>query len=282
MVPAAALLCLLLAGGCRDQRDVFDGGDSWPVALGAPALSARKVRQLDNDGFIVGYDRARRRAAWVVYRAAAVNDYQRMPRPQFAADPRLEHAPALSAYNGPAYDRGHLAPNYAMSQLYGAQAQRESFYYSNVVPQRPRLNQLLWQRLEELEIDAIAPGVDPLWVMLGPIAADNASVPAAFFRIWIARTRQGGWVSLAFIVPQRVRGDERLSDFVVSIDAVESATGLDFFSGLDRVTQQALETEPAPLTTFGFAQHACTPARYAKRWQDRNGTRLRFGRCATH
>lgn len=276
----AALLCLLLAGGCRQQRAVFEGGDIWPAALGAPALTTRDIRQLDNEGFIVGYDRQRRRPAWVVYRATAVDDYHRMPRPKFASDPRLHEPSALSAYAGPEYDRGHLAPNYAMSQLYGARAQRESFYYSNVAPQRPRLNQLLWQRLEELETDAIAPRVGELWVMVGPIAADNIDVPTAFFRIWLARTPQGGWQSLAFIVPQEVRGDERLSDFVVGIDRIEAATGLDFFSGLDRSTQQALEADPAPLATFGFREHACAPARYASRWQGRNGLRLLFDRCA--
>lgn len=254
----------------------------WPGELGAPAVGTRDIRRLDNDGFIIGYDVARRRPAWVVYGVTEVADYRHLPRPRFVADPRLDHAPALSIYAGPDYDRGHLAPNYAMSQLYGQRAQRQSFYYSNVTPQRPRLNQLLWQRLEELEVDAIAPQVDRLWVMLGPVAADNVGVPTAFFRIWIARTSQGGWRSLAFMVPQTVRGDERLSDFVVAIDRIEAATGLDVFSGLDRSTQQQLEAEPAPLATFSFGKHACAPARYARRWQGRNGQGLRFDRCAMH
>lgn len=268
--------------GCRDAPASVDDNALWPAALGAPAAAVQSIERLHNHGFLVGYDPARRRAAWVAYGVSPVTAYQAMPRPEFIPDPRLAAAPALSPYAGPDYDRGHLAPNYAISQLYGRQGQRESFYYSNVAPQRARLNQLLWQRLEEVEVDAIAPRVDRLWVIVGPVAADAAAVPSAFFRIWAAQTPDHGWQSLAFLLPQRVRGDERLGDYVVSIDRVEAATGLDFFSGLDPAREQELERAPAPLSTFDFVRSACMPARYAARWQGRDGVQLQFDRCGAN
>jgi hypothetical protein len=36
---------------------------------------------------------------------------------------------------------------------YGPKAQLETFLMSNVVPQRPNLNQKMWEQLEEIEID---------------------------------------------------------------------------------------------------------------------------------
>lgn len=277
-VPVVLLLTAVFATPCDARQSPTT--EHWPATLGAPVTDTRNIRRLDNNGFTIGYDTARQRAAWVGYAVTPVSDYRSMPRPPFVPDPRLTEAPDLSLYAGPDYDRGHLAPNYAIGQLYGVQAQQESFYYSNIAPQRPRFNQLVWQRLEELEIDAVAAKIGRLWVMLGPIAADNNDMPSAFYRIWIARTATGSWQSLAFVVPQAVRGDERLSDFVVSIDRIEAATGLDFFSGLDPRAERKLEALPAPASTFGFAGQACAPARYARRWQGRDGIRLRFDRCA--
>ncbi|MES1927697.1 DNA/RNA non-specific endonuclease [Salinisphaera dokdonensis CL-ES53] len=232
-----------------------------------------------NDGFAIGYDSVREQAAWVAYRLRPIGPYRSMPRPSFISDPRLPRRDPTPVYTGPDYDRGHLAPNYAMSQVYGTRAQRQSFYYTNVAPQRPRLNQLVWQRFEEIEIDDIARDESPLWVMLGPIAADSSSVPQAFFRIWLARTASGEWEAAAFVVPQSVRGDEPLSRFVVSIDRIEALTGLDFLPRLDMTRQAALESEPAPARRFRLATLACEPARYAPRWQGRDGIRLDFERC---
>lgn len=234
---------------------------------------------LRNPGFVVGLDRSRGRAAWVAYRLTAVTDYTLMPRPPFRPDPRVDDPAPRRIYWGPQYDRGHLAPNYAMAQLYGADAQRASFYFSNIMPQRQRLNQLLWQRLEEIEIDHLAPELGTLWVLVGPIYAQaQADVPSAFFRIWLARSN-GTWQAMALRVPQSVRGDERLSRFLVSVDAVERATGLDFFPALAPRREQSIEARPAPARRWGFAALACMPARYRQDWQGRGGIHLHFDRC---
>jgi endonuclease G len=51
---------------------------------------------------------------------------------------------------------------------------------------------------------------------------------------------------LAFIVPQTIRGNESLSQFVTSIDTIEAQTGLDFFSDLDDVIEDRLEASVEP------------------------------------
>jgi len=281
---AIVLIAIVFMGlGCTEPAS-DDGGD-WPSALGAPLAGERNIRVLQNEGFAAGYDLSRQRAAWVAYRASAVGSFVHMPRPQFQPDPRLGRAPDMRQYAGPEYDRGHLAPNYAISQLYGRGAQRRTFYYSNIVPQRPRLNQLVWQRLEEIEIDDIAPRVGTLWVLVGPVPGAGPSArngpPAAFFRIWLARGEDGSWQALAFRLPQEVRGDEHLDRYRVSIDALEAATGLNFFARLDDVAEKRIEARPASPETFGFAEWACQPARYGRRWQGRDDIRLRYDRCGT-
>lgn len=268
--------CLLAA--CAASFGAGDG--DWPAAAGAPVAEGRDLRRLVNDGFTIGYDQARRRAAWVAYRVTPLAGYRHLSRPDFAPDPRLAATNAdRRRYAGRTYDRGHLAPNYAISQLYGEAAQRETFYYSNIAPQRPRLNQLVWQRLEEIEIDDIAPRVDTLWVVVGPVPGEDGGPPVAFFRLWLAHTAGSGWQAMAFRVPQSVRGDERLDDFIVSVDRIEADTGLDFLAGLGADRQRALEARPASAKLFDFAEFACQPARYGKRWRDRDGIHLRYDRC---
>lgn len=256
----------------------------WPQASGAPVARhvavAPDIHVLTNPGFVVGFDRERGRAAWVAYRVTPVADFSYMRRPQFRPDRRVNHAASRQVYWGPKFDRGHLAPNYAMAQLYGRDAQRAAFYFSNITPQTPRLNQLAWQRLEEIEIDDMAPRLDELWVTVGPIyASKDSKVPVAFYRIWQDRTPSGQWRFMAFRVPQDVRGDERLSRFLVSVDAIEQATGLDFFSGLADAVEASLEAEVANAKRWGFATYACMPARYRDDWQNHGGVHLDFDRC---
>lgn len=269
----------LMAIGCSASTP--DGDGDWPDGLGAPQAAERDIRMLQNEGFTIGYDRARQEAAWVAYRVQSIGRFEHMPRPSFQADPRLDRKPATGKYAGSDFDRGHLAPNYAISQLYGRRAQRETFYYSNVMPQRQRLNQLVWQRLEEIETDHVARRVGTLWVVLGPVPSDRDGPPEAFFRIWLARGANDDWQALAFRVPQRVRGDERLDRFLVSVDRIEAATGLDFFTGLDDAVEDRLETKAAPAETLGFAAWACQPARYGRRWQGRDGIDLDYDRCGS-
>src|SRR5699024_9525303 len=115
------------------------GTVACPPPAGAPQTQAVSgapdVRLLRNPGFVIGYGRHRGRAAWVAYRVTPVTRSHHMRRPKFRPDPRVDHAAPRRVYWGPEYDRGHLAPNYAMAQLYGADAQRASFYFSNVAPQ---------------------------------------------------------------------------------------------------------------------------------------------------
>lgn len=273
-----AVVACVLAMFCASAYTA--GAGAWPDSVGAPRADGASIRVLRNPGFVVGYDPRRGRAAWVAYRVQPVADYTSMPRPEFAADPRLDVVDPNAVFQGPRFDRGHLAPNYAMAQLYGGGAQRASFYYSNIAPQTPRLNQLVWQRLEEIEIDHMAPRLDTLWVIVGPVyARPGSDLPTAYFRVWLDRTPDGRWRAMALRVPQQVRGDERLDRFLVSVDTVEQATGLNLFAELPPGTQGAIEAAPADPDAWGFDEFACMPARYGDRWQGRDGVHLRYDRC---
>ncbi|HUS24416.1 MAG TPA: DNA/RNA non-specific endonuclease, partial [Candidatus Binatia bacterium] len=194
--------------------------------------------------------------------------------PDFSIDERTFMHVRSEDYARSGYDRGHMAPNYLMAKLYGAEAQRASFLMSNVVPQRHRLNVLVWQRLEEAEADLVAPRMGELWVVTGPVFAaqpkslrSGIAVPEAFYRIWLAPPPSGREPrALAFLVPQEVCGTEPLSRYLASVDAIEERTGLDFFPELDAAAQARIE---AGVESDGWELQRWErqPPRYAKEFR---------------
>lgn len=271
--------------GCWGQERGRDAGHALADA-GTPRSSGMAIRVLDNKGFTVGYAPKRRSAIWVRYRARAVHDRGHYERPRFEPDSRVADPVPWHAYADTRYDRGHLAPNYLISRLHGRKAQRQTFLTTNITPQRPRLNQLVWQRLEEIEADRLAPELGALRVTVGPVfgdsdahLADGPAIPVAFYRLWLDRTPDGRLRAMALLVPQSVRGDERLDRFIVSVDRIERETGLDFYPSLPDSVQARLESRAAKPGAWGFAEHACMPARYADDWRGRDGIELRFDRC---
>lgn len=231
---------------------------------------AAGVQVLRNPGFVVGWSDEYRVARWVAFRAASVRGRKLPPRPDgFDPDSRLERPVYSKDYSGSRYDRGHLAPNYLIGKLYGRAGQRATFLMSNVAPQTARLNKLVWQRLEEAEADEVAPAAGGLWVVTGPVFSERPrrlkkgiAIPDAFYRIWMDTRDPGPPEALAFLVPQRVCGEESLADYVVSVDAVEARTGIDFFAGLDDAVEVPLEASVRP-AEFRLADWARRPARYA-------------------
>jgi endonuclease G len=177
---------------------------------------------------------------------------------RFETDWRGINRVSHDSFKKSGYDRGHMAPNYAMSHLYGREGQADSFLMTNITPQKAKLNQQLWQRLEETEIKHFAKVFGKVWVVTGPVFSGTVErlssdwtveIPDAFFKIYITEAAPGKPpMALAFLVPQTVNGHEPLTQFVTSIDNIEMQTGIDFFAGLDDRTEARVEAaiEPQP------------------------------------
>ncbi|APX92082.1 endonuclease [Halomonas sp. 1513] len=237
----------------RDQL-VWMGVPTWESPT--PTSLHRVLR---NDGFLVGWSDLRVNPLWVSYTLHEVEDPRAGPRPNFQRDWRTLWPIAPDSYFGSGYDRGHLAPNYAIAAVHGAEAQAQSFLMSNISPQRPDLNRRLWQRLEEVVIDHFVPRFGVVQVVTGPVFPERfmdnvfnrvglVEIPEAFYKILVVPTEPPR--ALAFIMPQEVAGDEPLGDYLVSIDEVEAQTGLDFFPNLPVAEAQRLESR---VVTDGWA-----------------------------
>ncbi|WP_245832236.1 DNA/RNA non-specific endonuclease [Oceanospirillum sanctuarii] len=210
-------------------------------------------RVLRNEGYMVGYSDLRMNPLWATYWLQPLTPEQKQngyKRPgQFSEDWRTVWRVSHQDYTRSGYDRGHLAPNYAISRLYGKEAQVETFLMTNIVPQKPNLNRKVWQRLEEAAIDHFTEQFSRIAVITGPVFDAQTErldswveVPDAFYKIFVGFDADGQVKSmLAFLMPQNVRGSEPLTKFVVSVDQIEEATGLNFFSELPDGQEVRLE-----------------------------------------
>lgn len=149
------------------------------------------------------------------------------------------------------YDRGHLAPNYAIATRYGATAQRETFLMSNITPQLHALNAGLWQELEQKVATSYPARYAEVWAITGPVFGatpkklrGRVAVPEAFFLIVIDE-HEGKLRTLALIVPQEAPPDAEPERYLTRIDEIQRRTGLDFLSELDDGAEQPVEAQRA-------------------------------------
>lgn len=245
-----------------DSNPDFIASTSDSLVLGGiphATLYPYPITVLENDGFVIGYCDHKKNPIWVSYRVFPVDVARGPPRPsRFSTDDRTFARVKHEDYTHSGYDRGHMAPNYAIATRYGAEAQRQSFSMSNVAPQLPRLNRGLWRQLEERIAKRWSNRYPSLWVFVGPIFTDpdnpdltfeqppqhlssRVAVPIAFYQIIVANNN-GTLETMSFIIPQEIDGSESLETFLTTIEAIEKCTGLNFFHELDRLTEEQLES----------------------------------------
>lgn len=196
--------------------------------------------------YSLSYMEAHEQSEWVFYMLTAemVNGEEERTE-DFREDPLVSTRSAtLADYSGSGYDRGHLAPAKAMS-LNGV-SMSESFYLSNMSPQSASCNRGRWKSLET-QVREWADVYDTLYVAsgaiftdpLGSIGTSGVTVPGAFYKVVLSTYPR--LKMIAFIMPNE-KMEEDVDYYTVSVDDVESSTGVDFFSVLPDAVELDLES----------------------------------------
>jgi endonuclease G, mitochondrial len=220
------------------------------IYAGMPVASV-PLTVLQRIGYVVGYDERRRNPAWVAYRVPPGRTDSTGNRPeQFETDYATQSRTRHEDFTNSGYDRGHMAPNFAIATRYGSQAQQETFLMSNIVPQKPDLNRGVWRELEMAVAgrNGLANRLDGVWVITGAVYGEQRNtlrngieIPNAFYKIIIDEV--GGYPRvLGFIIPQDAPLKAKPESYLVSIDEIEQRTGLDFLSHLDDTLEQRIES----------------------------------------
>lgn len=221
-------------------------------AFGGFPVGRSDVVVLQNEGYVAGYSDALQNPRWVAYRVFETQTTESDARPSsFRVDARTVAKVPHSAYTHSGFDRGHMAPNYAISTRYGRAAQLETFLMSNIVPQPPYINRHIWRELEVRTARRYGQYFGEVWVVTGPVFSANperlasgVAIPRGYYKI-IADELDGQLRVMAFMIPANMKPYSRIRTQLVSIDRLEQLTGLDFFSELPVDVQRQLEAEPA-------------------------------------
>jgi len=187
-------------------------------------------------GFSLVYSEEFEQAAWVAYilRRDQVTGGGEDRTDDFRTDTTILTGSAAPAdYLRSGYDRGHLAP--AADMKWSPAAMSESFLMSNMSPQQPGFNRGVWNRLEA-RVRQWAVENDSILVITGPvlngivtfIGENRVGVPGYYYKI-VADISPPDYKIIAFLLENRSSGAD-LMTFAVSVDSVESVTGLDFFN----------------------------------------------------
>ena len=219
-----------LAQVCADQ------------AYGGKVPSSRKeLIVLCKSRFAIGFNPKTKSAAWVAYSIrpeylAAAG----MPRAfSFKADPALplDIQGTSKDYEGSGYDRGHIVPYEDIND--DEQAARESFYFSNAVPQPYQFNRGIWKSLE-MGVRSVGGGRD-LFVVAGPIFPKypkyltSIPIPDAMFKIIVDPVRK---TSMTYIIPNTSTvKTSQLPTFVTTLAEVTRLTGINPLPTKKRLTQ---------------------------------------------
>ena len=164
----------------------------------------------------------------------------------FKEDPEIPTGSAtLADYRRSGFDRGHLCP--AADMAYSMRTMGDSFYMSNMSPQRPKFNRGVWKDLEA-QVRSFAITEGDVYIVTGPIlpktktvtiGSNKVTVPTHYYKVVYDRTPPEKMIG--FILPND-GSDRPLQDFAVTVDAVEEATGLNFFSTVPQPKQEQLES----------------------------------------
>ena len=235
-------LCFIFSCFCfaGEQTPQYDN-----LSFGIPGKADTII---DRPGYALGYIEYHEQPAWVIYimtKAEATTKAAKRTN-KFRSDPEIPTGSATTGdYRRSGYDRGHLAP--AADMAFSGQTMADSFFMSNMSPQKPAFNRGIWKDLEAL-VRYFAITERKIVVVTGPIlpkektvtiGANKVTVPTHYYKVIFDLTPPRKMIG--FILPNE--GSARpLEDFAVTVDVVEKATGLDFFSALPKAVQERLES----------------------------------------
>ncbi len=213
-------------------------------------LSVRTDKDIDDifiryKAFNVSFNPTYRIPNYVVYELtkSEVEGEQKRAN-SFECDRNVKGCPEPYEYTRSGYDRGHMAP--AADMKWDYDAMHESFYMTNVCPQKHSLNGRGWKSLEEKLRDWVKRD-SALIIVSGPILSRSMktigktgiAIPERFFKAVLAPFATPAR-AIAFIY-KNDGGQKYIEDQVVSVDEVEAATSLDFFYTLPDDIENRIE-----------------------------------------
>lgn len=186
----------------------------------------------------------------------------------YPMDPMLPANQYLSkdCFYGSGFDHGHICPS--ADRLYSAEANKQTFYLTNMQPQYKAFNGSLsdkerhknewspWYRLEsQVRVWANTQNAEMLYVVKGGTIEDDQilpnmlygemRVPKYFFVALLQKYKQS-YRAIGFWMEHKSNYEAKLplGNYAVNIDELERLTGIDFFCNLPDDIENEVEAMP--------------------------------------
>jgi endonuclease G len=238
------LLSLLFWALGLSSGQLYSQPDVWCL----PSRECAADITLKHKGYVVSYDPGLKIPVWVAYYLVPERMQKNARRSNdFRPDPfiPLQFSATNADYKSSGYDRGHLAP--AADMAWDTEVMSESFYFTNMTPQKPGFNRGIWKKLED-QVRQWAASYDTLLIVTGPVPANfkgyigqgKVAVPGAFYKALVAvyhHTARG----VAFVIPNE---SSRLpmEYYVLSVDSLESLLSCNLFAAMPEQWQEIAES----------------------------------------
>ncbi len=223
-----------------EPEAVFDSNVTFDFL---PKSTSNQV--VKHEFYTLSYNEKHEQADWVAYFLDGKPSATKFDRPYFIEDPLVDSNSAdWRNYKNSGFDKGHLCP--AGDMKGSRKAFDDTFFTSNISPQKHDFNEGVWNRLEQKTrywaskykgIYVATAGV--LSNDLETIGYENVSVPDYFYKILLHKNGNQ-YKMIGFLVPHQ-DSDEPLYKFVVSVDEIEQKTGIDFYPNLNDAIENNLE-----------------------------------------
>lgn len=209
-------------------------------------------------------------SVWVAYPLNKDYTQQKVQRTDaWAYDPHLgkDLSAAPFSYYAGDYARGHQLPS--ADRLCSKEANKQTFYGTNIAPQLNEHNEGIWSNLET-RVREIANSSDTTYVVTGCVVdgatetstdsdGKTITIPVAFFKA-LLRYQKGAeteWAGAAFYTEHKNYTNKDLKAISMSIDQLEELTGIDFFVNLpakvgDDAASAIESTDPTTLSILGL------------------------------
>lgn len=216
-------------------------------AYGLPALEEGD-EVIKHAAMSLCYSEPHEQAKWVVHVITPQIINGNLSRTNdFRKDPMVKTGTAVKKdYWKSGFDRGHLAPS--ADFRWSKTAMSESYYYSNMSPQRPECNRKSMATLEGKIRAYVEEYNEQLTVVSGGVLRDGlptigeneVSIPEWYFKVVLDYSGPEKR-AIAFLLPNEFTKYPVWS-YAVSVDSAEKVSGLDFFASLDDAEEAALES----------------------------------------
>lgn len=221
--------------------------------------------------YALEWDHTKRAQRWTCFEITAANRVKNWSRYKwnstswggdpFQLDPKVpknEQPPVRGEFSGSYYpdggksyyQRGHICAS--EDRVYSKDANEQTFYMTNMMPQVGNFNGKIWAKLEE-RVRTLALNTDTLFVCKGG-TIDNSEqilgytrsrfiVPRYFFMALLAKNKLG-YKAIGFWVEHlnEDHSNDKLGIYAVNIADLEKKTGIDFFCNLPDDIEKQVET----------------------------------------